>query len=226
MKLPRRKFLHLAAGAAALPAVWRIARAQTYPSRSVRMIVPYGPDGPTDVFARLIAQKLTENLGQQFFVENIGGAGGNIGMGQGAKADPDGHTIVLVATPLVINPSLYGTVPYDPIKDFDPVTLAVSTTTVLAIHPSVPAQTTRDLVAVIRANPGTYFSSPGTGTPSHILGGIVPVVAQARSCTRPVQQRGHGDRLDARGVHSGLLRHAAAGIAVLQGRQAACACGH
>ena len=140
MKLPRRKFLHLAAGAAALPAVWRIARAQTYPSRSVRMIVPYGPDGPTDVFARLIAQKLTENLGQQFFVENIGGAGGNIGMGQGAKADPDGHTIVLVATPLVINPSLYGTVPYDPIKDFDPVTLAVSTTTVLAIHPSVPAQ--------------------------------------------------------------------------------------
>ena len=170
MKLPRRKFLHLAAGAAALPAVWRIARAQTYPSRSVRMIVPYGPDGPTDVFARLIAQKLTENLGQQFFVENIGGAGGNIGMGQGAKADPDGHTIVLVATPLVINPSLYGTVPYDPIKDFDPVTLAVSTTTVLAIHPSVPAQTTRDLVAVIRANPGTYFSSPGTGTPSHILG--------------------------------------------------------
>ena len=170
MKLPRRKFLHLAAGAAALPAVSRIARAQTYPSRSVRMIVPYGPDGPTDVFARLIAQKLTENLGQQFFVENIGGAGGNIGMGQGAKADPDGHTIVLVATPLVINPSLYGTVPYDPIKDFDPVTLAVSTTTVLAIHPSVPAQTTRDLVAVIRANPGKYFSSPGTGTPSHILG--------------------------------------------------------
>ena len=170
MKLPRRKFLHLAAGAAALPAVWRIASAQTYPSRSVRMIVPYGPDGPTDVFARLIAQKLTENLGQQFFVENIGGAGGNIGMGQGAKADPDGHTIVLVATPLVINPSLYGTVPYDPIKDFDPVTLAVSTTTVLAIHPSVPAQTTRDLVAVIRANPGTYFSSPGTGTPSHLLG--------------------------------------------------------
>jgi tripartite-type tricarboxylate transporter receptor subunit TctC len=170
MKLPRRKFLHLAAGAAALPAVSRIARAQTYPSGSVRMIVPYGPGGPTDVFARLIAQKLTENLGRQFFVENIGGAGGNIGMGQGAKADPDGHTIVLVATPLVINPSLYGTVPYDPIKDFDPVTLAVSTTTVLAIHPSVPAQTTRDLVAVIRANPGKYFSSPGTGTPSHLLG--------------------------------------------------------
>jgi tripartite-type tricarboxylate transporter receptor subunit TctC len=170
MKLPRRQFLHLAAGAAALPAVSRFAWTQTYPTRPVRMIVPYAPGGSTDVFARLIAQKLTENLGRQFFVENIGGAGGNIGMGRGAKADPDGHTIVLVATPLVINPSLYGTVPYDPIKDFDPVTLAVSTTTVLAIHPSVPAQTTRDLVAVIRANPGKYFSSPGTGTPSHLLG--------------------------------------------------------
>jgi tripartite-type tricarboxylate transporter receptor subunit TctC len=171
MKLPRRTFLQLAAGAATLPAGSRIASAQPYPARPVRMIVPYAPGGPTDVFARLIAQKLTENLGRQFFVENIGGAGGNIGMGRGAKADRDGHTIVLVATPLVINPTLYGTVPYDPIKDFDPVTLAVSTTTVLAIHPSVPAQTTRDLVAVIRANPGKYsFSSPGTGTPSHLLG--------------------------------------------------------
>jgi tripartite-type tricarboxylate transporter receptor subunit TctC len=171
MKLPRRQFLHLAAGAAALPAVSRFAWTQTYPSRPVRMIVPYAPGGPTDVFARLIAQKLTENLGRQFFVENIGGAGGNIGMGRGAKADRDGHTVVLVATPLVINPSLYGTVPYDPIKDFDPVTLAVATTTVLAIHPSVTAQTTGDLVAVIRANPGKYtFSSPGTGTPSHLLG--------------------------------------------------------
>jgi tripartite-type tricarboxylate transporter receptor subunit TctC len=171
MRLPRRTFLQLAAGAAMLPAGSRIASAQSYPARAVRMIVPYAPGGPTDVFGRLIAQKLAENLGRQFFVENIGGAGGNIGMGRGAKADRDGHTIVLVATPLVINPSLYGTVPYDPIADFDPVTLAVSTTTVLAIHPSVPAQTTRDLVALIRANPGKYtFASPGTGTPSHLLG--------------------------------------------------------
>src|SRR5262245_47971012 len=171
MKLPRRAFLHLAVGAAMLPAGSRIATAQPYPARAVRMIVPYAPGGPTDVFARLMAQKLSEHLGRQFFVENIGGAGGNIGMGRGAKADRDGHTIVLVATPLVINPSLYGTVPYDPITDFDPVTLAVSTTTVLAIHPSVPAQSTRDLVALIRANPGKYsFASPGTGTPSHLLG--------------------------------------------------------
>jgi tripartite-type tricarboxylate transporter receptor subunit TctC len=171
MKLPRRQFLHLAAGAAALPAVSRIARAQSYPERPVRVVVPYAPGGPTDVFGRLIAQKLSEQLGRQFFVENIGGAGGNIGMGRAARADRDGYTVVIVATPLAINPSLYDTVPFDPIKDFDPVTLAVSTTTVLTAHPSVPAQTARDLVALIRANPGKYsFGSPGTGTPSHLLG--------------------------------------------------------
>jgi tripartite-type tricarboxylate transporter receptor subunit TctC len=169
--LGRRKFLYLAAGAAAQPAVARIARAQSYPARPVRVIVPYAPGGPTDVFGRLIAQKLSEQLGRQFFVENIGGAGGNIGMGRAARADRDGHTVVMVATPLAINPSLYDSVPFDPIKDFDPVTLAVSTTTVLAVHPSVPAQTTRDLVVLIRANPGKYsFASPGTGTPSHLLG--------------------------------------------------------
>jgi tripartite-type tricarboxylate transporter receptor subunit TctC len=171
MKLLRRQFLHLAAGAAALPAVSRIARAQSYPERPVRVVVPYAPGGPTDVFGRLIAQKLSEQLGRQFFVENIGGAGGNIGMGRAARADRDGYTVVIVATPLAINPSLYDTVPFDPIKDFDPVTLAVSTTTVLTAHPSVPAQTARDLVALIRANPGKYsFGSPGTGTPSHLLG--------------------------------------------------------
>jgi tripartite-type tricarboxylate transporter receptor subunit TctC len=171
MKLPRRQFLHLAAGAAALPAFAHIAGAQSYPERPVRMIVPYAPGGPTDVFGRLIAQKLSEELGRQFFVENIGGAGGNIGMGRAARADRDGHTIVIVATPLVINPTLYGTVPFNPIKDFDPVTLAVSTTTVLTVHPSVPAQTAGDLVALIRANPGKYsFGSPGAGTPSHLLG--------------------------------------------------------
>jgi len=171
MKLPRRKFLHLAAGAAALPALARIARAQPYPTRPVRVIVPYAPGGPTDVLGRLLAQKLSDQLGRQFFVENIGGAGGNIGMGRAARADRDGYTFFIVATPLVINPSLYDTVPFDPIKDFDPVTLAVATTTVLTVHPSVPARTTRDLVALIRADPDKYsFASPGTGTPSHLLG--------------------------------------------------------
>ena len=171
MKLPRRTFLHLAAGAAALPAVSRIARAQTYPTRPVRVIVPYAPGGPTDVFGRLISQKLSEHFGRQFYVENVGGAGGNIGMGQGARAAPDGYTIVIVGPPLVINPSLYDKVPFDPYKDFDPVTLAVTSPDVLSINPSLPVKTTNDLVALIKTGPGKYsFASPGTGTPGHLVG--------------------------------------------------------
>ena len=171
MTLPRRLFLRMAAGVAALPAVARFAWAQAYPARPVKVIVPYTPGGPTDVFGRLIAQKLSEQLERQFFVENIGGAGGNIGMGRTAKSAPDGYTVGVVAAPLVINPTLYGTVPYDPIKDFDPVTLAVSTTVVLTVNPTVPAQTVKELVELIRANPGKYsYASPGAGTPPHLVG--------------------------------------------------------
>jgi tripartite-type tricarboxylate transporter receptor subunit TctC len=171
MKLPRRRFLHLAAAAAALPAVSRFAWAQAYPARPVRVIVPYAPGGPSDLFARLISQKLSECLGQQFFVENIGGAGGNIGMGRGARAAPDGYTILVVAAPFVINPSLYSTIPYDPLKDFDPVTLAVAATVVLTVHPSVPAHSVKELIALIANNPGKYsYASPGTGTPPHLVG--------------------------------------------------------
>jgi tripartite-type tricarboxylate transporter receptor subunit TctC len=171
MKLTRRKFLHLAAGAAALPAVSRMARAQTYPARPVRVIVPYAPGGPTDVFGRLMAQKLSEQLGRQFYVENIGGAGGNVGMGHGAKAAPDGYTILVVAPTIVINPALYDKVPFDPYKDFDPVTLAVTSPDVLSVNPSLPVETVKDLVALIKANPGKYnFASPGTGTPGHLVG--------------------------------------------------------
>src|SRR5262245_11316633 len=196
MKLPRRTFLHLAAAAAVLPAVARTARAQSYPERPVRVIVPYAPGGPTDVFGRLIAQKLSEQLGRQFFVENIGGAGGNIGMGRAARADRDGHTVVIVATPLAINPSLYDTVPFDPIRDFDPVTLAVSTTTVLTAHPSVPAQTARDLVALVRANPGKYsFGSPGTGTPSHLLGELFRLSLTLALVCRLLLEKERADQL-------------------------------
>ena len=134
MKFPhRRQFLHLAAGAAALPAVSRVARAQAYPTRPVRMIVPYAPGGPSDVFARLIAQKLSEHLGRQFFVENIGGAGGNIAMGRAAKMLPDGYTLLVVNPSYVINPTLYDKVPYDVQRDFDPVTLAVDSAVVLTV---------------------------------------------------------------------------------------------
>src|SRR5262245_23291056 len=134
MKLPRRQFLHLAAGAPALPALPRIARAQTYPSRPVRVIVPFAPGGPTDIFARLVAQKLSERFGKQFYVENIGGAGGNVGMGQGAKAAPDGYTMLVTGAPMVINPTLYERVPFDPYKDFDPVTVAVTSPDMLSVN--------------------------------------------------------------------------------------------
>jgi tripartite tricarboxylate transporter family receptor len=171
MKLPRRKFLHLAAGAAALPAAARIARAQTYPSRPVRVIVPFAAGGPTDIFARVMSQKLSERLGKQFYVENIAGAGGNIGTGQAAKAAPDGYTLLFAFSSYVVNPTLFERVPYDPYKDFDSVGLAVTSTTVVSVNPSVPAKTISELATHIKANPGKFsFASGGTGTQSHLAG--------------------------------------------------------
>jgi tripartite-type tricarboxylate transporter receptor subunit TctC len=171
MKLPRRNFLHLAAGAVALPAMSWIARAQTYPTRPVRAVVAFAPGGVTDTFARLMAQKLTEQLGKQVYVENIAGASGNIGTGQVAKAAPDGYTILFAFSSHVVNPTLFARVPYDPIKDFDPVTLAVASTTVLTVNPAVPAKTVKELVDLIKANPGKYsFGSAGAGTQAHLAG--------------------------------------------------------
>ena len=171
MRLPRRKFLRLAAAAAATQAAPGLLWAQSYPERPVRMIVPYAPGGPTDVITRLVAQRLSDHVGKQFFVENMGGGGGNIGMGRAAKAAPDGYTLLVVNPSYVINPTLYDKVPYEFEKDFDPVTLMVATTLVITVHPSVPAQTVNDLVALIKANPGKYsYASPGTGTPGHLVG--------------------------------------------------------
>jgi tripartite-type tricarboxylate transporter receptor subunit TctC len=171
MKLPRRNFLHLAAGAAVLPAVSRVAWAQAYPTRPVRMIVPYAPAGPTDVVTRLLAQKLSERAGKQFYVENMGGGGGNIAMGRVARMPADGYTLLMINPSYVVNPTLYERVPYQFEKDFDLVSLAVLTTLVISVHPSVPAHTIKDLVALIKASPGKYsYASPGTGTPGHLVG--------------------------------------------------------
>jgi tripartite-type tricarboxylate transporter receptor subunit TctC len=169
MKIPRRRFLHLAGIAVTLSATARIAKAETYPSRPVRIVVPFAPAGGSDVFARLIAQKLSERLGKQFFVENIPGAGGNTGTGRGARAPADGYTLVMVASHFVVNPFLFDTVPYDPIKNFDPVTLPISNPIVITVTPSLPVQTVKDLVALIRANPGKYTDAlTGTGTRNHL----------------------------------------------------------
>ena len=171
MTLRRREFLKLAGAAAVVPALSHRALALEYPTRPVRVVVPYAPGGPTDAITRLLAQKLSENLGRQFYVENIGGGGGNIAMGRVAKTAPDGYTLLMINPSYVVNPTLYGKVPYDFEKDFDLVTLAVLTTLVITVHPSVPAHSMKELVAVIKANPGKYsYASPGTGTPGHLVG--------------------------------------------------------
>src|SRR5215204_2330802 len=142
MILPRRRLLNLLAGAAAVAACPRLGLAQSYPSRPVRVIVPFAPGGQTDVVARLIAQKLSERLGQQFYVENAAGAGGNIGAGRAVQAAPDGYTILFIdAIGYAANPTLYTKLPYDPATDFEAVAIGATTMQVLAVNPSVPAQT-------------------------------------------------------------------------------------
>ena len=142
-----------------------------YPDKPVKIIVPFAPAGPTDVVARLIAGKLSERSGKQFYIENVVGAGGNTGMGQAARAAPDGYTILFVSSSYVVNPSLYPKVPYDPYKDFLPVTVAGDAPNILLVHPSVPAKTVAELIDYIKANPGKVsYASAGTGTTPHLSG--------------------------------------------------------
>ncbi len=122
------------------------ASAQTYPNKPVRIIVPFAAGGPTDVIARIVAAKLTESLKQQVYVENLPGAGGNTGTATAAKASADGYTLLVVSTGFMVNPSLYAKVPYDPIKDFQPLTLVAESPNVLFVHPSVPARSVKELI--------------------------------------------------------------------------------
>lgn len=170
MKLTRRHCLRLAGAALAIPALPGLTAAQGWPTKPVRVIVPFAPAGTTDTFARLIAQKLGENFGQQFYVENLPGGSGNTGTAQAARATPDGYTILVAFSSFVVNPTLFAKIPYDPYKDFAPVTLAVSSTHVLTVHPSLPVHSVKDLIALIKANPGKYsYASPGVGTQAHLL---------------------------------------------------------
>jgi tripartite-type tricarboxylate transporter receptor subunit TctC len=145
------------------------ASAEAYPDRNVRVIVPFAQGGPTDVIARVFAQKLSESLGHQFYVENMPGAGGNIGTAAAARTPADGYTILVVSTGFMVNPSLYAKVPYDPIKDFTPLTLAAVSPNVIFIHPSVPAQSLKELVDLVKANPGKYsYAQPAIGSTPHL----------------------------------------------------------
>src|SRR5262247_93123 len=171
MKLPRRQFLHLAAGAAALPAVSAVAKAQTYPTRPVRVIVATAAGGGNDIIARLIGQWLSEHLGQQFVVENRPGAGSNIGTEAVVHAPADGYTLLLVSASNAINATLYEKLTFNFMQDIAPVAGVMRTPLVVVVHPSVPAKTIPEFIAHAKANPGKInMGSGGNGTTLHVSG--------------------------------------------------------
>ena len=148
------------------------AYAQNYPNKPVRLVLPYPPGGGTDVIARPLAQKLGEYLGQQVIVDNRGGAGGNIGMEFVAKSPPDGYTLLLaLSAQFAVNPALYPRLPYDPVKDYAPISLLANAPYLLIVHPSVPAKSVRELITLVKAHPGQLaYSSSGSGSGAHLAG--------------------------------------------------------
>src|SRR6202048_2329409 len=171
MKLPRRKFLQLAAGAATLLILSRSAQAQSYPSRPVRLIVPLAPGGATDIVARLIGQWLSERLGQPFVIDNRPGAGGNLGTETVVKARPDGYTILMASTTNAINATLYDKLSFNFIRDIAPVATISRNSLVMVVHPSIPAKTVPEFIAYAKANPRKLnMASLGNGSPNHVSG--------------------------------------------------------
>jgi tripartite-type tricarboxylate transporter receptor subunit TctC len=169
MKLPRRQFLHLAVGAAALPAISRISWAQTYPTRPVRIVVPFAPGGLNDIATRLVGQWLSERLGQQFLTENRPGAGSNIGTETVVRSSPDGYTLLAVGSSAAINATLYDKLNYNFIHDVAPVAGVVRVPQVMQVHPSIPVKTVAEFVVYVRANPGKIaVGSGGNGSPAHV----------------------------------------------------------
>jgi tripartite-type tricarboxylate transporter receptor subunit TctC len=194
MKLPRRQFLHLAAGAAALPAVSRNARAQAYPSRPVRIIVPFAAGGGTDITARLIGQWLSDRLGQQFVIENRPGAGTNIGTEVAAKAPADGYSLLMLGTSNAVNPSLYDKLNFDVIRDFAPVGGVIRAPFVLDVNLSMPVKTVPEFIAYAKANPGRInMASAGNGAASHMTGELFKMMAGVNM--QHVPYRGGGPAL-------------------------------
>ena len=170
-KSSRRNFLRLACGALAGAAAAPQVRAQSYPVRPVRLVVPVSAGGTNDVTARMIAQKLTEAWGQQVYVDNVPGGGEVIGAGQVARSEPNGYTALFATGAFTLNPSLHSKLPYDTLKDFAPVTLVASGPHALTVHPSLPAKTVPELVALLKANPGKYsFASSGANTQPRLVG--------------------------------------------------------
>ncbi|MCW5576635.1 MAG: tripartite tricarboxylate transporter substrate binding protein [Burkholderiales bacterium] len=162
------------------------ASAQDYPNRPVRMIVPFAAGGPTDVIARVVAQKLTEGLGQQVVVDNRAGAGGNIGMGLAASAAPDGHTVIVVSSSFVVNPGLYKSIPYDPYKSFIPVSNMAASPNVFTIHPTIPAKSMKDLLTLVSADPKKFsIATPGVGTTPDLSAQLLKLTTKLDFITVP-----------------------------------------
>jgi tripartite-type tricarboxylate transporter receptor subunit TctC len=171
MTLSRRYFLAFATAGAFASALMQASLAQSYPTRPVRVIVPYAAGGPNDVMARLLAAKLSERWGQTFYVENLPAGAGNVGTAAAARAPADGYSVVVVTSSFWINPGLYAKLPYDPIRDFAPVTIVAAAPHVLVVHPSFPARDVHEFVAVVRQHPSKYaYASAGTGQSSHLAG--------------------------------------------------------
>jgi tripartite-type tricarboxylate transporter receptor subunit TctC len=178
MQLRRRRFLHLVAGAATLPAVLRVARAQSYPAKPVHVIVGFAPGGGNDIAARLISHWLSERLGQQFIVENRPGAGSNIATEAVVRAAPDGYTLLLVAVSNATNATLYDNLNFNFIRDIAPVAGVMRVPNLVEVHPSVPAQTLSEFIAYAKANPGKInMGSGGSGGPVHMTGELFNMMA-------------------------------------------------
>jgi tripartite-type tricarboxylate transporter receptor subunit TctC len=191
MKLRRRNFLHLVAGAAALPAVSRTALAETYPARPVRVIVPLAPGGATDVIARLIGQWLSERLGQPFVIENRPGGGTNVGTEAVVKSPPDGYTLLLASTPNTINATLYDKLNFSFIRDMAPVASIIRNALVMVVHPSLPAKTVPEFIAYAKANPRKLnMASPGNGTPNHVSGELFKMMTGVEMVHVPYRSGG------------------------------------
>src|SRR5262245_45974650 len=178
MKLPRRRFLHLAAGAAALPFAPRIARAQSYPTRPVRLVIGFPVGGSQDIMGRLIGQWLSERLGQQFVIENRAGDAGNVGAEAVVRAPADGYTLLVVGSNHAVNATLYDKLNFNFIRDIAPVAGVIRTPSVLVVNPSVPAKSLPEFIAHLKANPGKLnMASAGSGTPPHIAGELFKIAA-------------------------------------------------
>jgi tripartite-type tricarboxylate transporter receptor subunit TctC len=179
MKLPRRQFLQLAAGAATLPALSASVRAQAFPSRPIRLIVPFPPGGPTDIVARPLAQLLGDELKTTVIIDNRGGAGGSLGATVVAKSAPDGYTLLMATVGTnAINSSLYKNLAYDAVKDFTPIALVASAPVAVVVNPTLPVKNLAELVALAKKDPGKLnYGSAGNGTPGHLTGEMFKAAA-------------------------------------------------